>query len=77
MRSSAVRKATNVSLDSQLLEDARELGINLSRACEEGLARQIKAAREQRWLEENREALASWNEWVKKNGLPLGEYIQF
>jgi hypothetical protein len=24
-----------------------------------------------KWLEENAEAAAEWNEWVKKNGVPL------
>jgi len=29
------------------------------------------------WLEENRAALQSSNEWVEKNGLPLAQYRQF
>lgn len=24
-----------------------------------------------RWLEENREAIESWNAWLERNGLPL------
>lgn len=27
-----------------------------------------------RWLEENRDAIAKWNTWVEKNGLPLERY---
>lgn len=71
------RRATNVSLDQSLVEAARELDINLSRACEQGLAREIKATREARWLEENAEAIASWNDYVRKNGLPLAKYRRF
>jgi antitoxin CcdA len=74
---SALRKPTNVSLDSQLLREARELDINVSRACEQGLSKAIKTAREEQWLAENAEAIASSNEWVERNGLPLARYRQF
>lgn len=30
-----------------------------------------------KWLEENAEAIKSWNDWVEKNGLPLEEYRPF
>lgn len=72
-----LRRATNVSLDQSLVEAARELDINLSRACEQGLAREIKATRESRWLEENAEAIQSWNDYVAEHGLPLAKYRQF
>lgn len=73
----SLRRATNVSLDQSLVEAARELDINLSRACEQGLAREIKSTREARWLEENAEAIASWNDYVRTNGLPLAKYRRF
>ena len=73
----ATRRAANVSLDSALLDAARELGINVSRACERGLSEQISEARSARWLEENRAALDSWNDYVEKNGLPLARYRMF
>lgn len=73
----ALRRATNVSLDQSLVAAARELDINLSRACEQGLAREIKATREARWLEENAEAIESSNRYVEKHGLPLAKYRLF
>ena len=75
--SASVRKATNISLDADLLDQARELDINISRACERGLVEQISKARSERWLAENAEAIASSNEWVERNGLPLARYRQF
>lgn len=30
-----------------------------------------------RWLEENAEAIRSWNAWVEEHGLPLEEYRMF
>ncbi len=75
--SAAPRRATNVTLPETLLRDARALGINLSQACERGLAAEVAAARRQRWLSENREAMQAWNEHVARNDLPLAAYRQF
>jgi len=71
------RRPTNVSLDARLVEEAKALGINVSRASEEGLAREVKAERERRFKEENAEAFEAWNRFVEKNGLPLERFRQF
>lgn len=71
------RKATNISLDLSLLEQARALDINISRACERGLAEQIAETRAERWRTENAEALASSNGYVERNGLPLYGFRRF
>ena len=71
------RRATNVSLDPARLDEARELGINVSQACERGLVESIREARAARWLAENCEAIDGWNSWVETNGLPLAQYRQF
>ena len=71
------RRATNVSLRSDLIDEARRLDINISRACEHGLEEQVRASLRDRWLEENREALEAWNKWVEENGLPLAQYRHF
>ena len=77
MNAQSFKKATNVSLDTSLLDEARHLGINVSRACEHGLAEEIAKVRAQLWREENREAIASSNAYVEKHGLPLARYRQF
>ena len=66
--------ATNVSLDSELVAEARALGVNVSKASQVGLEAAVKKARSERWLEENRAALESSNAWVEVNGLPLAKY---
>ncbi len=71
------RKATEVSLDEKLVAEAEELGIDLSRACEAGLAAETLEARKRKWVEENWDAIQGWNDWVARNGLPLAEYRQF
>lgn len=75
--SAAPRRATNVTLPEPLLREARHMGINLSQACERGLAAAVADARRQRWLAENRDAMAAWNEHVAEHGLPLAAYRQF
>ena len=55
------RRATNVTLSETLLQDAREMGINLSQACERGLAVEVANTYRQRWLEENKGAMDAWN----------------
>lgn len=71
------RKATNLSLDTGLVADARDLGINLSRTCEDALRKEIAAERGRRWQEENKEAIAAWNAYHQEHGSPLDKYRQF
>ena len=71
------KRGTNVSLRADLVAEARELGVGLSRACEDGLAAAVKAEKERRWVEENADAIRSYNEWIAKNGNPLAKYRMF
>ena len=71
------KKATNVSLNAELVEEAKKLGINVSDACQSGLAAEVKKARDAAWKEENRTAIESWNEYIRKNGMPYDKYRQF
>lgn len=71
------RRATNVTLPDTLLREAREMGINLSQACERGLAAAVAEARRARWLADNRDAIADWNRHVDQHGLPLAAFRQF
>lgn len=73
----ARRKAANLTLSADLLDEARALGLNLSAAAEEGLRRAVAEARATRWRAENAEALASSNAWVQENGLPLAAHRPF
>jgi antitoxin CcdA len=68
---SGKRKPVNLSLDTGVVAAAREVGINLSQACETALRNAARAERNRRWKEENRTWAASVNRWVEENGLPL------
>jgi antitoxin CcdA len=76
-KTAAVRRPTNLSIDTGLMEEAKALDLNASRAAEEGIARAVSEEKTRRWKKENREALESWNKWVKENGLPLAKYRMF
>ena len=65
----APKKPTHLSINSDLLKKARELDINLSSGLEEAYALLIKRRLNEQWLSENREAIASYNEYVKTNNV--------
>ena len=73
----SVRKAANLSIDADLLSEAKALSVNISRAAEAGIAEAVRKEKERLWREENREALESSNRWVEEHGLPLAKYRQF
>lgn len=67
-KSTAPKRATNVSVRSDLLAAAREAGVNLSAALERALTEELAEARRMKWREDNREAIAAYNEHVEKHG---------
>lgn len=74
---SVQKKPTNLSLDPELLQEARGFGINLSMAAELGLRQAVATAKAAKWQAENAQALASSNDWIETNGLPLENFRQF
>jgi antitoxin CcdA len=76
-RATKPRRATNVSLPAELIDEARRLSINISQACEQGLEQRVKQSRADAWIEENRAAIDYWNVYVEQHGLPLAKYRQF
>lgn len=65
----AAKRPANLSVNGDLLHQARELGINLSAVLEEALVAEVRKKQRELWLEENREAIAAYNEHVAQNGL--------
>ena len=74
---SGKRRPVNLSLDTGVVDAAREAGINLSQTCEAALRTAAKAERERQWQEENKDSIEAWNAWVEEHGLPLAKYRQF
>jgi antitoxin CcdA len=65
----ARKRAVNLFVDVELLDEARRLRINISETLERRLRTIVKAEQERRWLEENREAIASINAFIDRHGL--------
>jgi antitoxin CcdA len=63
------KKPTNVSIDEALLTAARANNINLSQTLEDALRDKLRKIEQQRWLEENREAIEEYNRYVEKYGV--------
>ena len=70
---SALRKPVNLSVDANLLTEAKELSVNISRAAEDGLRAAITRA----WQIENAKAIESYNKYIEEYGLPLADLRQF
>lgn len=64
----APKKPTNVSINSDLLEKARGLNINLSATLEKALAEQLRIEQRAQWLRENANAIKAYNDFVESNG---------
>ncbi len=73
----SLRRSTSLTLDRALLDEARALKVNISRAAETGLASAVRAARAKAWQEENADAIASYNAYVEAHGIPLAQYRKF
>lgn len=73
----AVRRPTNVTISQALLDEAKGLGLNISRAAEAGIDMAVRAEKERLWQVENAEAIKSSNDYVEKYGLPLAKYRVF
>ncbi|QKC86036.1 MULTISPECIES: type II toxin-antitoxin system CcdA family antitoxin [Mesorhizobium] len=73
----AIRQPANLSIDSNLMREAKGLDVNVSRAAEAGIAEAVAAEKTRLWKLENRATMDAWNDYVEKNGIPLDEYRQF
>lgn len=64
----APKKSANLSINSDLIQQAKSLKINLSKLLEERLAETIASQKESVWIKENKEAIEEYNNRVSKNG---------
>ncbi len=69
------KRAANVSIDADILAEAKAMKINLSQTLEDELRKQVKASREAKWRAENREVVESYNRLIERAGV-FGEEFQ-
>lgn len=73
----APKKATNLSVNSDLLNKTRVLNINLSAALERALKEELVKHEAARWADENRSAIKSYNQFVEQHGCFGDEFRDF
>jgi antitoxin CcdA len=69
----SAKRAVNLSIDGDLLDEAKRYGINLSRFADNALREALQEERQRRWREEHAAGLQAWNEWVEENGIPFSD----
>jgi antitoxin CcdA len=65
----APKKPTNVSINRDLLQQAKDHQINLSQALELRLAELLREQKQQQWLRENQDAVEEYNRRIEGNGV--------
>ncbi|MCH8538001.1 MAG: type II toxin-antitoxin system CcdA family antitoxin [Alkalimonas sp.] len=73
----APKKATNLSVNSDLLRKTRALNINLSATLERALREELAKREAAQWVAENRSAIKSYNEFVEQHGCFGDEFREF
>lgn len=67
--SRAEKRAVNLSVRTDLVDDAKRLGINMSAVLESALEKERGRQEAQLWREANREAIQEANDELEQNGL--------
>ncbi|MEN6507948.1 MAG: type II toxin-antitoxin system CcdA family antitoxin [Smithella sp.] len=65
----APKKSTNLSINSDLLAQAKQNNINLSRALEQRLVEMLLEENRCKWREENKEAIEAYNRRIEASGV--------
>lgn len=65
----APKKPTNLTINSDLLAQAKNLNINISATLETALADKVKQKMQSDWLEENADSIAFYNNHVDAFGV--------
>ncbi|MBB5205485.1 antitoxin CcdA [Inhella inkyongensis] len=73
----APKRATNLTLNSRVLDAAKELGMNISATVDELLAAEVKRRYWERWNQDNQGAIEDYNARIEREGLPLARYRSF
>jgi antitoxin CcdA len=71
------RVKVNLTLDEQLVETARSLGLNMSRLAEAAISEAAKLERNRLWRAENQAAIDAYAEEISREGLPLAQFRSF
>lgn len=74
---SAPKKATNLSINSDLLHKSRAMKINLSATLEQALSSKIAASEAKKWTKDNKRAIQAYNDFINEHGCFSDEFRSF
>lgn len=74
---SSGKKSANLSINADLLAEAKQLGINLSQAFESHLHALVRQEKQRRWQTENAPAIAAYNHHLERDGVWGAEWRQW
>ncbi len=77
MITTSPKKATNITLSADVLNEAKALGINISQACDQFLRDLVRIEQKRRWQTDHAEFIAAYNAGVERDGLPLDPWRSF
>jgi antitoxin CcdA len=73
----APKRPVNLSLNTKVLDMAKEMGLNISQTVDSLLTEEVLRRYWQRWHEDNAEAIAAYNARVEREGLFSDRYRTF
>lgn len=71
------KRPVNLRARTDLLDSAKEMGINLSATLEEALMAEVKKRKSDKWRKENKVAMEALNRFTVEHGLFSDEFRTF
>ena len=75
MLAATTKRKTSLTLDTEVLDGAKALGINVSAVAEAALKNAVASARHAQWLQQNAEAFTAQAAWHERHGHPLADIL--
>jgi antitoxin CcdA len=73
----SLKNATNLTLNTEVLAEAKKLGNNISKACDAFLESLVRQEKERLWKLENAKFISEYNQITDEEGLPLDKWRTF
>jgi antitoxin CcdA len=73
----APKKPANLSLNSDLLNKSKAMNINLSATLEQALKEILAREKNEKWADNNKNAIKAYNDFVDENGCFADEFRKF
>jgi antitoxin CcdA len=68
------KKVISITIDEDILREARELGMNMSQLTEKAVLQNLRLVKEEQWIKNNQKAIAAHNRRIEQQGLLIRPY---